>query len=109
MTKIPMTKRGYEHLKKELTSLRNQRPDMLVSVAWTRSLGETPENLEYQRSQKELRLLENRITELEEKLAQAEVNTPGTMVDQKIIKFGAIVPKNPRIAFKGLRRCTDTL
>lgn len=89
--KIPMTKEGYESLIQELRNLKRvDRPQIVKEIAAAREHGDLSENAEYDAAKEKQGLIEGRIKELENKLANAQlVDTskakPGTVV------FGATV------------------
>lgn len=89
--KVPMTKEGYESLMQELENLRrSDRPQIIKEIAAAREHGDLSENAEYDAAKEKQGLIERRIKELENKLANAQlVDTskakPGTVV------FGATV------------------
>jgi transcription elongation factor GreA len=92
MNKLPMTARGHSTLEEELTHrIRIERPRLIQriqeAIADDTNLAENPE---YQASKAEQEMNEARITELEDKLARAEI-IDVSKLSGDIIKFGATV------------------
>ncbi len=74
MTKIQLTKQGYDDLQKEYQDLmKNKKPQAIDRLQKARSMGDLAENSEYAAAKDELAFVEGRIREIEEILNQAEV------------------------------------
>jgi len=74
MTKSPMTVTGAEKLREELHQLKTrERPRVIEAIAHARSLGDLRENAEYSAAREQQSFIEGRITEIETKLAHAEI------------------------------------
>lgn len=70
----PMTKEGYDQLRKELERLRKEeRPRVIAAIAEARSHGDLSENAEYSAAKERQSFIEGRINEIETKLANAQV------------------------------------
>jgi transcription elongation factor GreA len=70
----PMTKEGYDQLRKELERLRKEeRPRVITAIAEARSHGDLSENAEYSAAKERQSFIEGRINEIETKLANAQV------------------------------------
>lgn len=68
--KIPLTKEGYEKLKKEFDELKNiRRPEVVERMASARLQGDLAENSEYADAREELAYIDGRLEELEELLS----------------------------------------
>lgn len=92
MSKFPMTARGAEKLRAELTELKSvARPRVIEAIATARALGDLKENAEYHAAREQQSFIEGRIAEIEGKLSNAqiidvtEVNAGGKII------FGATV------------------
>ncbi|MCK5718398.1 MAG: transcription elongation factor GreA [Thiomargarita sp.] len=92
MIKSPMTVQGAQKLRDELHQLKTvTRPKIIQAIADARELGDLKENAEYHAAREQQSFSEGRISELENKLASAEIidikklNTEGRVV------FGATV------------------
>jgi len=90
--KTPMTLRGAELLRKELTQLKNvERPRISEQIAEARSHGDLSENAEYDAARDKQGLMEARIRDIEAKLANAQVVDPRTLHAEGRVVFGATV------------------
>lgn len=68
-----LTQEGVDELKKELSSLIGQRPDIADRIRQARELGDLSENAEYQTAREEQDRLEARIGELEHVLQNSQI------------------------------------
>jgi transcription elongation factor GreA len=92
MTKTPMTRRGAELLRTELTQLKNiERPKVSQQIAEARSHGDLSENAEYEAARNHQGLMEARIRDIEAKLANAQVVDPKNIQTDGRVVFGATV------------------
>lgn len=74
MDRIPITKEGYENLKKELEHLKKvDRPENIKAIEEARAHGDLSENAEYDAAKDRQQFLENRINELGYKLGNADI------------------------------------
>ncbi|MDL2269215.1 transcription elongation factor GreA [Desulfosarcina sp. OttesenSCG-928-A07] len=74
MERIPMTKKGYQTLKKELEYLKSvERPKVIKAIEEARSHGDLSENAEYDAAKERQAFIEGRVSELGYKLGNAEV------------------------------------
>lgn len=74
MDRIPFTKEGYEALREELRQLKSvERPRAVKAIAEARAHGDLSENAEYEAAKERQGFVEGRISELEYKLACADV------------------------------------
>jgi transcription elongation factor GreA len=90
--KTPMTLRGAELLRQELTQLKNvERPKVSQQIADARSHGDLSENAEYDAARDKQGLMEARIRDIEAKLANAQVVDPKTLHAEGRVVFGATV------------------
>jgi transcription elongation factor GreA len=89
--KTPMTLRGAELLRKELSQLKNERPQISQAIAEARSHGDLSENAEYDAAREKQGLMEARIRDIESKLANAQVVDPKTLHAEGRVVFGATV------------------
>ena len=87
----PVTKKGYELLKKELKQLiKTDRPAVVNSISTAREHGDLKENAEYHAAKEQQGFIEGRIQELNAKLANANVIDIEKLSGDKIL-FGATV------------------
>ena len=89
--KIPMTSEGLANLEEELRHLRNTaRPEVIRAIAQAREHGDLSENAEYHAARDRQSFIEGRVSELEDKVARAEV-IDVSKLSGKTVKFGAKV------------------
>lgn len=88
MNKIPMTVLGAQKLREELNRLKSvERPRIIEAISEARAHGDLKENAEYHAAKEQQSFLEGRISEVESKLANAQI------ID--VTKL----PKNARVVF----------
>ncbi|GAB6909618.1 Transcription elongation factor GreA [Desulfosarcina cetonica] len=74
MERIPMTREGYQALKKELEYLKSvERPSVIRAIEEARSHGDLSENAEYEAAKERQAFIEGRVSELGYKLGNAEI------------------------------------
>ena len=74
MDRIPVTRKGYEALNKELENLKRvERPQNIKAIEEARAHGDLSENAEFAAAKDRQGFIEGRIGELEFKLANADV------------------------------------
>lgn len=89
--KYPITREGYENLKKDLEFLRNtKRPKILLAIEEARAHGDISENAEYDAAKEEYQFIQKRMAELEEMLGQSEVVDVKKRANGKV-EFGCII------------------
>jgi transcription elongation factor GreA len=92
MPKTPMTLRGADLLREELHRLRSvERPANSAAIADARAHGDLSENAEYHAARERAGFIEGRISELEVKLANAQVIDPKLVDAEGRCVFGATV------------------
>ena len=91
MDRIPVTKEGYEALKKELESLKRvERPENIKAIEEARAHGDLSENAEFAAAKDRQGFIEGRISELQYKLANADIIVPDNLSKDKAV-FGSRV------------------
>ncbi len=86
-----MTKQGAEALREEVRFLKGKKRARIVeAIAEARAHGDLSENAEYHAAKEEQGFNEGRISELEDKLARAQVIDPPGIHSSKVV-FGATV------------------
>jgi transcription elongation factor GreA len=91
MSKIPMTVEGAQRLKVELHRLKTiERPAIIQAIAEARSHGDLSENADYDAAKERQGFIEGRISDIEAKLANAQVIDPAAL-DVAHVVFGAMV------------------
>ena len=92
MPKTPITVAGNEMLRAELHRLKTvDRPRAIAAIAEARSHGDLSENAEYDAAKERQSFLEGRISEVEAKLANAQIIDPKLLDAEGRCMFGATV------------------
>jgi transcription elongation factor GreA len=90
--KVPMTRRGAEKLREELHRLKSvERPANSKAIGEARAHGDLSENAEYHAARERAGFIEGRISEIESKLANAQVIDPRLVDADGRCVFGATV------------------
>ena len=77
MDRVPVTREGYEALKKELEKLKRvERPQNILAIEEARAHGDLSENAEFAAAKDRQGFIEGRIGELGYKLANADIINP---------------------------------
>lgn len=91
MERTPITKEGYENLKKELVNLKSvERPQNIKAIEEARAHGDLSENAEFDAAKDRQGFIEGRIGELEFKLANADIIDPDKLPKDRVV-FGCRV------------------
>jgi transcription elongation factor GreA len=89
--KIPMTKTGFDKLKKELDHLlKVERPKNIKDIEEARGHGDLSENAEYHAAKERQGHIDAKKRELEHKLAHAQIIDLSKLSNEKVV-FGATV------------------
>lgn len=89
--KQPMTVKGRQQLDEELRRLiQVERPSIIKAIEEARGHGDLSENADYDAAKERQAFIESRISEIQNKIANAEVIDPKGLKSDKII-FGATV------------------
>jgi len=90
--KTPMTRRGADKLREELHRLKTvERPANSKAIGEARAHGDLSENAEYHAARERAGFIEGRISEIEAKLANAQVVDPKLVDAEGRCVFGATV------------------
>jgi transcription elongation factor GreA len=88
LDRVPVTREGYEALKKELENLKRvERPQNLIAIEEARAHGDLSENAEFAAAKDRQGFIEGRIGELGFKLANSDIINPDTLSKDKAV-FG---------------------
>ena len=91
MERVPITKEGYETLKKELEHLKKiDRPQNIKAIEEARAHGDLSENAEFEAAKDRQAFIEGRLGELGYKLANADIIDPDTLANDFAL-FGCTV------------------
>ncbi|WP_320045012.1 transcription elongation factor GreA [uncultured Desulfobacter sp.] len=91
MDQIPVTKQGFEALKKELEKLKTvDRPEIIKAIEVARAHGDLSENAEYHAAKERQSFIEGRIGELSYKIGNAKVIDPSS-VPKDVVRFASRV------------------
>ena len=91
MEKYPISRAGFDALVKELKDLKEvQRPEILKTVQWARSLGDLSENADYSAAKEKQRQIDKRIQFIENIIANASVVDVDSFSGDRVV-FGAKV------------------
>jgi len=91
MTRVPITRAGYNQLLKALEELRNvSRPQIVREIEAAREHGDLTENAEYHAAKEKQGQIEAKIRELENKLGESDIVEVGRLPDDKVV-FGSVV------------------
>ena len=95
MERIPMTKKGYEALKKELEYLKTvERPQVIRAIEEARSHGDLSENAEYDAAKERQAFVEGRVSELGYKLGNAEIIEVNNLPKDRAVFACTVVLEN---------------
>jgi transcription elongation factor GreA len=95
LDKIPITRRGYEALKRELESLKRiERPQNIKAIEEARSHGDLSENAEFHAAKDRQGFIEGRIGELEYKLAHADIIETKKLPKDRVVFGSSVVLEN---------------
>lgn len=90
LEKVPMTPKGAQKLREELTRLKEERPRIARDIETAREHGDLSENAEYHAAKERQGMIEARIKDIEDKLARAEIINPARLSGTRV-RFGATV------------------
>jgi len=90
--RAPLTLRGAERLRAELKKLKAEdRPNIIRAIAEARSHGDLSENAEYHAAREQQGFIEGRISEIELKLATADIIDVSRLPATGKVVFGSTV------------------
>jgi len=95
LERVPITRKGYEALKKELEYLKKvERPKNIKDIEEARSHGDISENAEFEAAKDRQAFIMGRLNDLEDKLARAEIIDPDTMPKDRAVFSSQVVLEN---------------
>jgi transcription elongation factor GreA len=91
MARSPITRNGYNQLHKELGNLKKiVRPQVIKAIEEARAHGDLNENAEYIAAKERQSFVEMKISEIEQRLANAEIMDTTNLPNDKV-GFGSVV------------------
>jgi transcription elongation factor GreA len=91
LERLPITRQGYESLKKELEYLKSvERPRNIRAIEEARAHGDITENAEFEAAKERQAFIDGRLSELEYKLSNADIIDPDTLPKDRAV-FGCTV------------------
>jgi transcription elongation factor GreA len=95
LEQVPITKKGYEALKKELEHLKKvERPKNIQAIEEARSHGDLTENAEFEAAKDRQAFIDGRISDLEYKLSRADVIDSRTVSNDRAVFASYVVLEN---------------
>ena len=95
MERTPITKQGYQNLKKELERLKTvERPENIQAIEEARAHGDLSENAEFEAAKDRQGFIEGRINELTYKLSSADVIDPEDLPRDKVVFASQVILEN---------------
>ncbi len=95
MDRTPITKKGYEVLKKELNNLKKvERPQNIKAIEEARAHGDLSENAEFDAAKDRQGFIEGRIGELTFKLANADIIDTDKLPSVRAVFGSKVVVEN---------------
>ena len=92
MSKVPMTGKGAETLRRELAELKGTaRPAVIQAIAEARAHGDLKENAEYHAAREQQGFIEGRIKDIDGKLSHAQIIDVTKLNPGGRVVFGATV------------------
>lgn len=95
MEKVPITRDGFQRLKAELEHLKSvERPAVIKAIEEARAHGDLSENAEYEAAKERQGFIENRVSELDFKLGNADVIDPGEVPKDRVVFASQVILEN---------------
>ena len=88
---LPITREGYDKLVADLKHLKTvERPSVIQAIQEARAQGDLSENAEYDAAKEKQGKIEDKISEIEDKIARAHIIEVDTAASETVV-FGATV------------------
>ncbi len=95
MEQVPITKEGYEALKKELEYLKKvERPKNIKAIEEARAHGDITENAEFEAAKDRQAFIDGRLSNLEYKLSRADIIDSKTLSKNRALFASSVVLEN---------------
>jgi transcription elongation factor GreA len=93
--KVPITRDGFQRLKAELERLKSvERPAVIKAIEDARAHGDLSENAEYEAAKERQGFIENRVSELDFKLGNADIIDPTEIPKDRVVFASQVVLEN---------------
>ena len=95
MERVPITREGYEALKKKLEHLKKvERPKNIMAIEEARSHGDLTENAEFEAAKDRQAFIEGKVSELGYKLSRADIIDPQILPKDRAVFASSVVLEN---------------
>ena len=95
LEQVPITKEGYEALKKELEYLKRvERPKNIKAIEEARGHGDLTENAEFEAAKDRQAFIDARLSDLEYKLSRADIIDSKTLSNDRAVFASSVVLEN---------------
>ena len=95
MERVPITKEGYQALKKELDYLKRvERPRNIKSIEEARAHGDITENAEFEAAKDRQAFIEGRLNDLAYKLSRADIIDPQKLPKDRAVFASSVILEN---------------
>ena len=95
MEQVPITKEGYEALKKELAYLKKvERPKNIKAIEEARGHGDLSENAEFEAAKDRQAFIDARLSDLEYKLSRADIIDSRALPNDRAVFASSVVLEN---------------
>jgi transcription elongation factor GreA len=95
LEQVPITKEGYEALKKELEYLKKvERPKNIKAIEEARSHGDLTENAEFEAAKDRQAFIDGKLSDLEYKLSRADIIDSATLPNDRAVFASSVVLEN---------------
>ena len=95
MERIPITREGYEALKKEIEKIKKiDRPMNIKAIEEARAHGDLSENAEFEAAKDRQAFIEGRLMEIGYSLANADIVDPDTLPKDRAVFASTVVLEN---------------
>jgi transcription elongation factor GreA len=95
LEQVPITKEGYEALKKELEYIKKvERPKNIQAIEEARSHGDLTENAEFDAAKDRQAFIDGRVSDLEYKLSRADIIDSRTLSNDRAVFASYVVLEN---------------
>ncbi|MBT9438130.1 MAG: transcription elongation factor GreA [Desulfobacterales bacterium] len=95
MERVPITREGYEALKKEIEKIKKiDRPMNIKAIEEARAHGDLSENAEFEAAKDRQAFIEGRLMEIGYRLATADIVDPDTLPKDRAVFASTVVLEN---------------